>query len=137
VPEESVISRIPLLAFLGMRPVPASSPDVYSVSMPLAPSSQNLTGAPHGGAVATLIDHTGGHASGILADRPGPTADLDIRFLARATGPAIRADARILKAGRRLVVVEVKVWDDDGRLVAVGIVSVAPHPRGQVEPPDG
>jgi len=60
----------------------------------------------------------GGHATGLLAGLHGPTADLHIRYLAAANGKWIRANATIVKSGRRLIVVDVQVRDDSGKLVA-------------------
>jgi uncharacterized protein (TIGR00369 family) len=128
---------LPLLAFLAVRPVPPLNAATYSMRMDLTPKAMNLMGAAHGGAVATLIDAAGGIAAGQLVQRPGPTADLMIRYLAPATGPWIRADATIVKAGRRLVIVDVKVTAEDGRLVAVGSLSVAPLLSPGKVPPDG
>jgi uncharacterized protein (TIGR00369 family) len=120
-----LIGRIPVLAWLGMRQVPSGDPDVHSVEMDMTERHSNLAGAIHGGVLATLIDHCGGHAAGVLAGRGGPTADLHVRYLARAGASPVRADARIVRSGRQLVVVEVRVTDADGTLVAIGDLSVA------------
>ncbi len=131
------ISRIPLLVFTDMRPVPPPDGATYSVAMDIGPNNMNLMGVAHGGAVATLIDHAGGHASSILIGRAGPTADLHIRYLAGAKPPWIRADAVILRAGARIVVIEVRVFDSEGTLVALGTLSVAPRSSPGTMPPDG
>ena len=58
-------------------------------------------------------------------------ADLHIRYLAPARGSVIRAEARVLRAGRRLVVTEVRVLDDTGAFVATATVSLAPFPGAE------
>jgi len=126
-----LIARIPVLAWLGLRHVPSGDPDVHSVEMDLAEHHSNLMGAVHGGVLATLIDHCGGHAAGVLAGRGGPTADLHVRYLARARAGPIRADARVVRAGRQLVVTEVRVTDGEGTLIAIGDMSVAVAHAGQ------
>jgi uncharacterized protein (TIGR00369 family) len=117
---DAVVARIPVLAWLGLRHISSDDPDVHIVEMDLAERHVNMNGSPHGGVVATLIDHCGGHAAGALAGRGGPTADLHVRYLARARSGPIRAEARIVRAGRQLVVTEVRVSDGEGTLIAVG-----------------
>ena len=137
VSEDGVIGRIPLLRFLGLRVVEPPAFGVYSVAMDLHPNSLNLMGSPHGGALASLIDHAGGHATGVLLGRGGPTVDLHIRYLTVPRQPgAVRADARIIREGRSLVVVAVDVLDAEDRLLATGSLTVAPRQGRPEAPPD-
>jgi acyl-coenzyme A thioesterase PaaI-like protein len=46
------------------------------------------------------------------------TADLHIRYLGRPKGTVVRAEARVLRAGRQLIVVDCRVVDDLGNLIA-------------------
>ena len=39
----------------------------------------------------------------------------------------LRAEARVQRAGRTLIVMDVRVTDQDGRLVAVGDLALAPR----------
>jgi uncharacterized protein (TIGR00369 family) len=129
-----MIARIPLLSFLDMKDVASPEPGVFSVTMDLTAKTNNLMGAPHGGAIASLIDHTGGHAAGVLLGRSGPTVDLHIRYLTTPHNSAqVRADARIVREGRTLIVVAVDVYDEEDRLLATGSLSVAARP-GRPEP---
>jgi uncharacterized protein (TIGR00369 family) len=122
---------IPLLQYLGVRIVPASDPDV-AISMEMDRTAQvlNLAGNPHGGAIAALIDHAGGLAVGVALGHSGPTADLHVRFLRAPDGSPIRADARVLRTGRRLAVVEVRVYGQSGQLAAIGTMTTAPMDQG-------
>jgi uncharacterized protein (TIGR00369 family) len=123
---KEVIATNPLLAFLGLSPITSSAPDVLSVEMKLKPETLNRMGVPHGGALATLIDHVGGYAVETFLGRGGVTSDLHVRYLTTSTSKVARADARIVRAGRTQVVVEVKVSDHGGRLLAIGTLSVMP-----------
>ncbi len=78
----------------------------------------------HGGLLATLADSTGGTAALTIAgaDATTATTDLTIRFLAPCRTDA-RATARIIKAGRTMVVVEINIHDMEGRHVAVSQAS--------------
>jgi uncharacterized protein (TIGR00369 family) len=91
----------------------------------------NPSGIPHGGAIAALIDHAGGLAVGVALGHSGPTGDLHIRFLRIPDGSPIRADATVLRTGRRLAIAEVRVYGQSGKLSAVGTMSTAPMPRGR------
>jgi uncharacterized protein (TIGR00369 family) len=124
---------IPLLDFLGVRRVEPSGPDVaVSMEMERTDDLLNLVGIPHGGAIATLIDHAGGVAVGVALGRSGPTVDLHVRYLQPADGSPIRADARLLRAGRRLAVVEVRIYGESGELAAIGTMTTAPRPDGPI-----
>lgn len=120
-----MIGRLPIASFLGFRVRP-SEPGTYAVEMPISAATNNPAGVPHGGAVATLIDHAGGFLANRGFDGHGPTADLHVRYLAVPKGGLLRADARARRRGRRLVIVEVRVVDGEDRLVAIGTLSVAP-----------
>jgi uncharacterized protein (TIGR00369 family) len=122
---------IPLLRYLGVRMVPAAEPDVaVSMEMDRIPEVLNLAGNPHGGAIAALIDHAGGLAVGVALGHSGPTADLHVRFLRAPEGSPIRADVRVLRTGRRLAVVEVRVYGQAGDLAAIGTMTTAPMETG-------
>jgi uncharacterized protein (TIGR00369 family) len=74
----------------------------------------------HGGLLATLADSAGGAAVLTVtgAGTATTTTDLSIRFLAPCRTDA-RATARIIKAGRTLIIAEIDVHDLEGRHVAV------------------
>jgi uncharacterized protein (TIGR00369 family) len=123
-PDWDEVNRVtPLLRFLGFRYVPSDDPDVHSIAMDVTPDTLSTLGQPHGGALATLIDHTGGHAAVALLGRSGPTLDLHVRYLTAPRGATVRADARIVRAGRNVLVIEVEVRDGEERLVATGTLS--------------
>jgi uncharacterized protein (TIGR00369 family) len=133
VPDGDGSAGIPLLRFLGVRLVTPSAPDVaVSLEMDRSDDVLNLAGQPHGGAIAALIDHTGGLAVGAVLGHSGPTADLHVRYLRAAEGSPIRADARVLRAGRRLAVVEVRVYGQSGELSAIATMTTAPRENGPV-----
>lgn len=74
----------------------------------------------HGGMLATLADSTGGAAAMTVTgpEVTTPTTDLNIRFLAPCRTDA-RATARVVKAGRMLLIAEINIHDMKGRHVAV------------------
>jgi uncharacterized protein (TIGR00369 family) len=116
-----------LLGQLGMRDV-VDNDERLIIEMDNRPDLTNIRGALQGGLVATLIDI----AAGRLAERHvGPnqsvtTADLNVHFLAPViVGPA-RAEATIVRAGKRLIVTAVDVTDvGRDRLAARSTLSFA------------
>lgn len=91
------------------------------------PDLVNRRGALQGGLVATLID-----IAGRLADRhigPGQdvtTADMTIHYLAPVLQGPARAEATVVRAGRRLSIIAVDVTDvARDRLAARATVSFA------------
>jgi uncharacterized protein (TIGR00369 family) len=78
----------------------------------------------HGGLLATLADSTG--ATAVLtvtgAESPMTTTDMSIRFLAPCRTDA-RATAKVIKAGRTLVIAEINIHDMKGRHIAVSQAS--------------
>lgn len=76
------------------------------------PDLANDRGALQGGLVATLIDIAAGMLAGktVAAGHDVTTADLNIHFLAPIRGIA-RAEATIVRAGKRLIVTAVDVVD--------------------------
>ena len=124
-------AAIPLLRFLGVRSVSPAEPDVVvSLEMDRTEEVLNLAGNPHGGAIVALIDHAGGLATAVALGAGGPTADLHVRFLRAPDGSPIRADARILRRGRRLAIIEVRVCGQSGKLAAIGTMSITPMGEG-------
>lgn len=92
------------------------------------PDLANTRGALQGGLVATLIDIAAGRlAERFVADGQSvTTADMTVHFLAPVvTGPA-RAEATVVRAGKRLIVTAVDVTDvGRDRLAARATLSFA------------
>lgn len=118
-----IFHETPLHALLGFEFVETEEPGVVRVAMPVREQAFNPTGNLHGGAIATLIDVAGGacaaRASGFDPTTQSlVTADLHVRYLGRPKGDRIRAEARVMRAGRMLIVVEVRVTDPLDNLIA-------------------
>ncbi|WP_254768032.1 PaaI family thioesterase [Salinilacihabitans rarus] len=72
----------------------------------------------HGGVTFTLADTVGGAALVSLVERPVPTIDMRIDYLAAGTGD-LRAEADVVRQGGDVGVVDVAVYaTDDGTHVA-------------------
>ena len=82
-----------------------------------------IGGSVHGGVLASMVD-----ISMLVAvfaelrpgERPAGTAELGITYLRQAQGSEIFAEARVIKRGRQLAVIEVEIRDQEGQLCAKG-----------------
>jgi uncharacterized protein (TIGR00369 family) len=88
------------------------------------PLRQNR-GVVHGGVTASLIDTAAAFAILTLLepDQSTTTIDLTIHYLRPLLNGRATASARVLRAGRRLIVVSAEVLDGEGNLVATALTS--------------
>lgn len=101
-----------LLSQLGMRDVLETDQRLI-IEMDNRPDLTNIRGALQGGLVATLIDIAAGRLAErhVRAGQSVTTADMNVHYLAPVVvGPA-RAEATIVRAGKRLIVTAVDVTD--------------------------
>lgn len=114
--------QTPLHHLLGLRFLEAE-PGRVVIEMPVRPEAFNLSGNLHGGAIATMVDVAAGscaaRASGFdPVTQSLVTADLHVRYLGRPKGDTVRAEATVMRSGRMLIVVEVRVLDSTDQLIA-------------------
>lgn len=77
----------------------------------------------HGGIVAALIDIAGHAAVAAKVRHSVPTIDMRVDYLRPASGTEILAIASIVKFGRTISLVDIRLTDDQNKLVAVGRAS--------------
>lgn len=123
----------PLHKLLGLRFL-ERGPDEICIEMPVRPEAFNASGNLHGGAIATLVDVAAGscaaRASGFdHATQSLVTADLHVRYLGRPKGDTVRAEARVMRSGRMLIVVEIRVLDPLDNVIAAADFSAMVVPR--------
>jgi uncharacterized protein (TIGR00369 family) len=118
--------RQPIVKHMGMRFVHVDTGESI-IEIDIREDLKNSGGMLQGGVIATLVDVAGGiAASRAVARAPVVTADMTIHYLAPGrTGP-VRAVGEVLRAGRRSVVAQVKVYDtgEDDRLMATGTMTM-------------
>jgi uncharacterized protein (TIGR00369 family) len=109
---------------LGLRVV-EDHDDGVTVELPLRQEFANSDGNLHGGVTAALIDGSLGVAISRRygGERRGTTAEMKVNYLRPVREGVLTARARIIKAGRTLVVGEVNVFDQDRRHIAVGLLT--------------
>ncbi|MGA7055195.1 MAG: hotdog fold thioesterase [Mycobacterium sp.] len=113
-----------LFAQIGMRP--GTRDGEFAMTMPVSPAVVNTSGALQGGLIATLVDVAGGQF-GLDHLQPGTTmttSDLFVRYLRPIRQGSAHAVPRMLRAGRRAMVMQIDIYGDDG-LAATATVNFA------------
>ena len=116
-----------LLAIDFIDPVEGST--FAEVSMPVQPNAFGFTANLHGGAVATLVDCAATLAAARATDfdpmkESLVTADMHVRYLGRPRTGMVTGRAEVVKLGSQLIVVECKVADEGGHVIATADFSM-------------
>ena len=114
-----------LFAQIGMRP--GTREGEFAMTMPVSPQVVNSSGALQGGLIATLVDVAGGQF-GLEYLQPGTTmttTDLFVRYLRPIRQGAAFAVPRMLRSGRRSMVMQVDIYGDGDELLATATVNFA------------
>ena len=119
---------------MGFRLVKASRGRVL-LRFKVDPRHLQIHGVVHGGVLAALADTAGGLASYMacpLGTRVA-TVEMKINYLEGVERGSITADARVVRIGKHLSVVDCDVTDNSGRLVAKALMTffVGPFPKPQ------
>jgi uncharacterized protein (TIGR00369 family) len=91
-------------------------------------------GVVHGSVIHALLDTVMGWESFKAAGRtPVATAEISVRYLRPVFAGKLAAKGNVIKAGKRMIIVEGRVTDGDGQLVAIGTATFVPV--GKAGPP--
>lgn len=99
------------------------TPEYARVRMPLSKDHLNGFGAAHGGAIATLIDAAFGIAANDNRDRSVVTLSTSIEYLRPGLKGPLTGEARLIRAGKRILNYDVQIIDAEGKIVARALVS--------------
>ena len=94
-----------------------SKENYVKIGVDITDKSLNPYGIVHGGLIYTLADSTMGIALA-TSGRMGVTLNCNIEYLAPGTGKKLFADTEIVKDGKTIVVMRVKVVDENETLIA-------------------
>jgi uncharacterized protein (TIGR00369 family) len=96
---------------------------VASIHLEVREDLKQYQGVVHGGAVASLIDTAAAFAvlTQLEINERVTTTDLTIHYLRPANSGRLTATARIVRTGRRLIVLSVEVTNDQEILVATAV----------------
>ncbi len=110
----------PLAETLGIRRTSMAG-GRCTFALTISAPHMNPHGVVHGGVVYTLVDYAMGGAvtSALDSGERCSTLEVKINYLAAATGGELVAEANILNRTRRIAVLEGRVRDETGRLLAI------------------
>lgn len=118
----------PWHAYLGIRLLERRENYGKLELRPTPTTPKGIGGSVHGGALATLVDVAALaaiHGKIGVTEQPAGTADLSISYLRQAQGAHLSCEAQVIKRGRQLAVVDVRIHDDQQRLCCLGKVTYA------------
>lgn len=116
------LDSVPFAKFLGIE-LEEIDAGVATLSFEIKPELKQNHGVVHGGAIASLIDSATAFAiiSLLPTDEHATTVDLTISYLRPLTGGRAKAVARVIRSGKRLIVVSAELFDDGGTLAATAL----------------
>jgi 1,4-dihydroxy-2-naphthoyl-CoA hydrolase len=117
---ELIHTQMPLCATLGIT-ADTFRPDEVVLSLDWAPTLTTGNDVLHGGIVMALADSAGGACAFLnLPEGAGGTATIESKtnFLAAIRSGTLKAHCRPLHIGKRVIVLETEVRNDDGKLAA-------------------
>jgi acyl-CoA thioesterase len=118
----NVLRTIPYAKLLGIELVRVMAGEA-TLALEIKEELKRNNGIAHGGAISSLIDTATAFAVISLLETPqrATTVDLTINFLRPISEGRATATAKIIREGRRIVVVAAEVHDDAGKLLATAL----------------
>ncbi len=104
----------PFARHMGVELISLSKEEAVT-TMEIQPFMINSMGRVHGGAIYALMDHTFAIISNMLHDGTGQS--MEIKYYRPALGK-MRCVAKPLNISRSLAVYEVKVYSEEGKIIA-------------------
>jgi len=119
---QKAVDTVPYAHLLGIE-LDDISEGVATLGLDVRKELKQNHGVVHGGAIASLIDTAMAFAIiTLLAPREKvTTVDLTVSYLRPLTKGRITARARVVRSGRRLLVVSADVFGDDGILASTAL----------------
>ncbi|HTP94278.1 MAG TPA: PaaI family thioesterase [Burkholderiales bacterium] len=120
---QAIFDKSPFIGFLGLKVAALDHGEgTLTVTMPMRSELERYAGSGqfHGGPIASFIDTVGDFAFGMSVGGGVPTINLRIDYLRPAIGRSLTATARVRRAGKTVTLVDVDVFDEQSKLVAVG-----------------
>lgn len=116
------LAGVPYAELLGIE-LEHVGPGIATLGMPVRRELTQNHGVVHGGAVASLIDSAMAFAIiPLLAPKEKVTSvDLTISYLRPVTEGRMRSTAKVVRAGRRLIVVSAEVFNNQESLTATAL----------------
>jgi uncharacterized protein (TIGR00369 family) len=119
-----VFESVPFVKLLGMKLIDLQ-PGAATLTMAMRDDLKQPHGLLHGGATASLIDTATAFAVATTFEKGdrAATVDLTVHYLRPVTDGSVRCEAKILRAGKRLLTVSAEVFNDQNKLVATALTT--------------
>jgi uncharacterized protein (TIGR00369 family) len=119
---QKAIEAVPFARLLGIELEDIASGSA-TLGLNIEKKHTQNQGVVHGGAIASLIDTATAFA---IISLLGPkeevtTVDLTVSYLRPVTNGRLRANAQVIRAGRRLYAVSAEVFDRERNLIATAL----------------
>jgi uncharacterized protein (TIGR00369 family) len=121
---QKAIQTVPFARLLGIE-LEKVAPGTATLAFDIRDDLKQNNGVVHGGAIASLVDTATAFAiiSLLPPDERATTADLTISYLRPLRNGRAHSTARVVRAGRRLIVVSAELVDDAGELIATALTT--------------
>jgi acyl-CoA thioesterase len=121
---EETFRQVPYARLLGLEFVSAER-GAATFALEVREELTRMGGILHGGAVVSLMDTAAACAVHTLLEPDGRTVtvDLTVHFLRPATTGRVEARARVLRKGRRVIILGVEAQDREGSLIATSTMT--------------
>lgn len=121
---EETFRRVPYVRLLGLEFVAAERGSA-TFALEVREELTRMGGILHGGAVVSLMDTAAACAVHTLLEPSGRTVTVDLttHFLRPGGNGRVEARARVLRRGRRVVILNVETHDGDGALIATATMT--------------
>ena len=116
--------QVPYVRLLGLRFVSAER-GAATFALEMREELTRMGGILHGGALVSLMDTAAAFAVHTLLGPGGRTVtvDLTVHFLRPATAGRVESRAKVLRQGRRVVILNVEAADASGALIATATMT--------------
>ncbi|ABL68804.1 MULTISPECIES: PaaI family thioesterase [Paracoccus] len=108
--------RQSMMRTLGAR-LALIEPGRIAITAPILPTSLQQHGAGHAGLTFSIGDSAAGYAALTLMPEAAEvmTVEMKINLMSPATGDQLVAEGRVIRPGRRIMVVAADVWAETGK----------------------
>ncbi len=115
----------PVASFLGLKLEELA--DGYArVTMKMRPEYLNFNGMIFGGIISAVADQAFAYATNSVIT-PNVASQFNIHFVAAAgTGDELTAECRVMKSGKRVCISEMRVTNQEGKLIATATGTTIP-----------
>lgn len=114
-----------IASFLNMKLVELSV-GYAKVSMPMKPEYINFNGMIFGGIISAVADQAFAYATNSVIT-PNVASQFNIHFIAAASKKdTLEAECRVVKRGKRVCISEIKVTNQEGKLIAMATGTTIP-----------